>query len=229
MNVSIGDGMNLGWKLAAAVRGEAGDALLASYEPERMAAADHILSLSDRVMDLETAPNPVLRFARTHLTALAARAISGVPPIGHRVAEFMSQLSIGYPDSPAVDTMDGASGLVAGERAPYGPLGDGRTTFDLFRGVDHHLLVVAGPGADAGLDRDVAALRAVVAVAAPTIHTTLVDPGQPLRERYDVRTPTAFPVRPDGHLGYRGRADQPRLLAAHLTRLYGARVHAAAV
>src|SRR3954463_13213956 len=47
MNTGIGDAMNLGWKLAAAVRGCAPPALLDSYEAERHPVGASVLRLTD--------------------------------------------------------------------------------------------------------------------------------------------------------------------------------------
>ncbi|RJQ82862.1 FAD-dependent oxidoreductase [Pseudonocardiaceae bacterium YIM PH 21723] len=46
MNTGIQDGHNLAWKLAAVLRGQAGEALLDSYQVERQQAADRSLALS---------------------------------------------------------------------------------------------------------------------------------------------------------------------------------------
>ena len=43
MNVSMQDGFNLGWKLAAVLRGQAGPALLATYSAERQAIARELI------------------------------------------------------------------------------------------------------------------------------------------------------------------------------------------
>ena len=43
MNVSMADAFNLGWKLAAVVRGEAGPALLDTYTAERHAKAVELI------------------------------------------------------------------------------------------------------------------------------------------------------------------------------------------
>ncbi|ANN18784.1 FAD-binding monooxygenase [Amycolatopsis orientalis] len=50
MNTGIQDGHNLAWKLAAVLRGQADEALLDSYEPERRAAAEASLALSRRLL-----------------------------------------------------------------------------------------------------------------------------------------------------------------------------------
>ncbi len=49
MNTGLMDATNLGWKLAAVVKGEAGEQLLASYEPERMPFAHLLVNTTDRV------------------------------------------------------------------------------------------------------------------------------------------------------------------------------------
>ncbi len=49
MNTGIQDGHNLAWKLAAVLRGRAAETLLDTYEPERRAAADASLALSERM------------------------------------------------------------------------------------------------------------------------------------------------------------------------------------
>lgn len=43
MNVSMGDAFNLGWKLAAVLRGQSGSALLRSYSTERQAIAQELI------------------------------------------------------------------------------------------------------------------------------------------------------------------------------------------
>jgi 2-polyprenyl-6-methoxyphenol hydroxylase-like FAD-dependent oxidoreductase len=48
MNTGIGDAVNLAWKLASVVAGEAAPALLDSYEPERIAFARRLVTSTDR-------------------------------------------------------------------------------------------------------------------------------------------------------------------------------------
>src|SRR6202042_3442397 len=49
LNSGIHDAHNLAWKLALLIQGRARPALIDSYEPERAAAARHVLETSDRV------------------------------------------------------------------------------------------------------------------------------------------------------------------------------------
>lgn len=60
MNVSMADAFNLGWKLAAVLRGQAGPGLLASYSAERQAQAEELIAFDRDMARLfsEGARNP---------------------------------------------------------------------------------------------------------------------------------------------------------------------------
>ncbi|WP_435226884.1 FAD-dependent oxidoreductase [Streptomyces sp. Tue6028] len=115
LNTSIQDAYNLGWKLGAVLRDGAPDALLDSYEEERLPNAADMLGLSTRVHRGE-----VRRGAATQ------------------------QLGLGYRDRTlAVETRSGLAedALHAGDRAPDG-IRDGVRLFDAFRGPRWTLLAV---------------------------------------------------------------------------------------
>ncbi|GIJ50302.1 FAD-dependent oxidoreductase [Virgisporangium aliadipatigenens] len=97
MNTGIQDAMNLGWKLAAAVRGTAAAELLDTYESERHPVGEKVLALTDtfnrlvlgrsklRNVAQAVVIRTVLRFHRTRL--LMAERLSGIgiayPSNGH--------------------------------------------------------------------------------------------------------------------------------------------------
>ncbi|MBC7446921.1 MAG: FAD-dependent monooxygenase, partial [Hymenobacteraceae bacterium] len=66
MNTKMGDAVNLGWKLAAALRGTAPDApaLLATYEAERRPFAEWLVGSTDRAFTLATTTNPGVAWLR---------------------------------------------------------------------------------------------------------------------------------------------------------------------
>ena len=74
-NSGIRDALNLSWKLAMAVRGEAGDALLASYESERRDHVRAMIQLSTWVGRLVSITNPAVAAVRN----VFFRALSAVP------------------------------------------------------------------------------------------------------------------------------------------------------
>src|SRR5262249_14503996 len=65
MNTGIGDAVNLGWKLAAALRG--GGSWLETYEPERIAFAERLVATTDRAFTFATRDGPLARLVRLEL------------------------------------------------------------------------------------------------------------------------------------------------------------------
>jgi 2-polyprenyl-6-methoxyphenol hydroxylase-like FAD-dependent oxidoreductase len=120
LNTSVQDAYNLGWKLAA-VLGGAGEALLDTYEEERLPVAARLLAATTTLHHRSFRPSP------------------GPAPALH-------QLDITYRGgSLAVDDRPAPGPLQAGDRAPDALLADGRRLHDLFRGP-HFTLLASGPG-----------------------------------------------------------------------------------
>ncbi|WP_405979381.1 FAD-dependent monooxygenase [Streptomyces sp. NBC_00158] len=123
LNTSVQDAYNLGWKLAAVLRGTAPSALLDTYEEERLPVAAEMLGLSTRIHRGEARRGAATR-----------------------------QLGLGYRDSSlAVETRPGlpADALRAGDRAPDGTRA-GTRLFDAFRGP-HWTLLTVGTAPEATL------------------------------------------------------------------------------
>ncbi|MEU9702166.1 FAD-dependent oxidoreductase [Streptomyces sp. NPDC047981] len=94
MNTGLQDAVNLSWKLAAALRGDAPDteALLDSYQAERHPVGAAVLRSSGAIIRLAMARGPLLRSART----LAAQLLSKVPPASAKAMGMISGLGIDY-------------------------------------------------------------------------------------------------------------------------------------
>lgn len=223
MNTGIQDAWNLAWKLALAVGGSAHPGLLASYDAERRPVGEEVVGRT-------------VRHARQ-----AAGAGDG------RTAALLreAQLLVGYPDSPVVlrpaaGEADG-SGPGPGERAPdCGGLAGELPAYplrlhDLLRGREHVLLVYTDGAWDAYVPR-LAALTGGSPAGRLTAYAVLTEGGtapagatpMPVYRdargefalRYGVRAPTAFVVRPDGHLGARLCPPTAEGLAAYLAGVF---------
>ena len=103
MNTGLQDAYNLGWKLALVVKGQASDALLGTYEDERIPVARRLLNTTDRAFKLVVADNWLAGLFRTKILArIAAFALSrkaiqecGLP---HRLADRDK-----LPEKPALE------------------------------------------------------------------------------------------------------------------------------
>ncbi|MFI6768029.1 FAD-dependent monooxygenase [Streptomyces sp. NPDC050355] len=131
MNVGIQDATNLGWKLAATVRGSAPDGLLDSYHAERHPVGAELL-LSTRA---QTALMNSYTPETTALRTLLGRLIATVPAFSLELAGYLSALSVTYPASEGHP--------LTGRRAPDLAL-DGTVLFALLRPGRHVLLDLTG-------------------------------------------------------------------------------------
>jgi 2-polyprenyl-6-methoxyphenol hydroxylase-like FAD-dependent oxidoreductase len=141
MNTGIQDAVNLGWKMAAALRGWAPSGLLDSYHSERHPVGHSVVQGSGALLRLALLGSVPLRAIRNVAGAAAVRW----GPIVRNAAEFVSGLAIAYPRSR------GDHQLV-GTRVPDVTVGDiGRaerlyerlrgSRFVLLTGQDHHGLI----------------------------------------------------------------------------------------
>jgi 2-polyprenyl-6-methoxyphenol hydroxylase-like FAD-dependent oxidoreductase len=154
LNLGLQDAVNLGWKLAATVRGTAPDGLLDSYHDERHPIAARVL-VSTRAQAVLGVPDPDAAAVRTVVMELLA-----VPDARRAVAAELSGIGVTYPgitgratDVPA--SPDGRAVLV-GTTVPAGWAGrvEGRegAAPRLVR-PDGYVAWDGGPGLDQALRR----------------------------------------------------------------------------
>jgi 2-polyprenyl-6-methoxyphenol hydroxylase-like FAD-dependent oxidoreductase len=207
VNVALDDAFNLGWKLAATVRGEAPDHLLDSYHTERHPAGAHVLATTQAQVLLDTEADR-LRPLVDLLTRVAAH------PAGNRAfAETVTSLDTRYDmgqqaDHPWLGRLTPNLGLItdAGHT-------DLATQLTLAAGRPL-LLDLAQPPADAQAEP-----RAGRKAEATTIHQA----AGPWADRVGTVRATcpahpdlrAVLVRPDGHTAWLSTADRTQADRTH--------------
>ncbi|HVE22429.1 MAG TPA: FAD-dependent monooxygenase [Acidocella sp.] len=123
MNTGIGDAINLAWKLAAVLHGQAPASLLDSYEGERIRFARRLVATTDRGFRFATTPGMFADLLRTRL----------MPPLLARMTRFeamcsylfrtVSQINVNYRGSPLSRGM--AVEVHSGDRLPWVQMEDG--------------------------------------------------------------------------------------------------------
>ena len=125
MNTGMQDAFNLAWKLALVVHGTCGEQLLDSYSPERSHVGDKVLKSAGRLTAVGTMKNPVAQAVRN----LVGHLVFGLAPVQHAFADNMTEVTIGYPESPLNGPAQGGSGPKPGDRVVPGaglvPVGSG--------------------------------------------------------------------------------------------------------
>jgi 2-polyprenyl-6-methoxyphenol hydroxylase-like FAD-dependent oxidoreductase len=117
MNTGIGDAINLAWKLAHVLRGQAPDTLIDTYETERQAFARKLVETTDRVFSFVVAEGGFADFVRTRIAPLFASAAYGIEPVRAFLFRVLSQTGIQYPDSAL--SAGGAGHVRGGDRLPW--------------------------------------------------------------------------------------------------------------
>jgi 2-polyprenyl-6-methoxyphenol hydroxylase-like FAD-dependent oxidoreductase len=220
MNTGVGDAIDLGWKLAAAVHGYAGEHLLQSYEDERREVGlrnrEASRAASGGVGRWRAAADASIREdtpagdeVRARVSALAAEG----QPIGHELLGVeagyrytQSPVILVEPTPPPVSTLrDYIPTATPGARLPHVWLEDGRPVQDAL-GPDYSLLVLRDDPMDTS---DLQDAFARYGAGLSVLHL----PQEGLRKVYEC---DLLLVRPDLHVVWRGtqlRADLGHLAA----------------
>jgi 2-polyprenyl-6-methoxyphenol hydroxylase-like FAD-dependent oxidoreductase len=126
MNTGMQDAINLSWKLALVYRGLASDALLDTYDEERLPVIHQLISTTERATDLFNANS---RFVHTLLRHMLP-VVLNIDAVRRKGAAMLSELSVHYRASALNGRSDGA--VRAGERFPDVAITeDGARTLDL--------------------------------------------------------------------------------------------------
>jgi hypothetical protein len=249
MNTGIQDAFNLGWKLALAVNDQAAPGLLDSYGRERRPVAEAVLRGTNAAARLLAGANPMSRVLREWVLPV----LTDLPPVRRQLFAAISELNVGYPDSPLSVAAPATirrllpareRGLRAGQRVPDATLldagnGASLSLFDLISG-GWTLLLFPGDGDGAetspALEEVARQVRAMVGDAvrpylildspspADPTATVVIDPMGEVSRIFGVGDGLVALVRPDGYLGFRGRPDQVGEVASYLARVFAMRL-----
>jgi len=117
MNTGIGDAINLAWKLAAVLGGRAPDALLDSYETERIGFARRLVATTDHVFTLATADGALADLLRTRVAPILIPTVARFGGAREFLFRTVSQITLNY---RGLALSEGSAGAVhGGDRLPW--------------------------------------------------------------------------------------------------------------
>jgi hypothetical protein len=117
MNTGIGDAINLAWKLNEVLAGHAPDALLDSYEQERIAFARRLVQTTDRGFMLVTAEGKLAGIIRTRIAPIVFPALATFGFFRKFLFRTVSQVTINYRHCALNEGRAGA--VHGGDRLPW--------------------------------------------------------------------------------------------------------------
>lgn len=206
MNMGIGDGVDLGWKIAATLQGWGGEGLVSAYEAERRRV--HRIVIDEAMANYSDSRLPPMPELEDEGPAgAAARSRLGAALQATKGREFNTLgivLGVGYDASPIIDGEGAPGGRLdgrnytpsarPGQLTPHAWLADGRSLYDaLGQGFT---LLVDDEADDLQVSRAVAEAKSL---AAPL--TVLRPPGVRVRTLCEA---DLVLIRPDQHVAWRG-------------------------
>ena len=142
MNTGIGDAINLAWKLAAVLQGQAPDSLLDSYEAERIGFARRLVATTDRAFSLATADGWLADILRTRIVPFLMPKLTAFDAVREYMFRTVSQITLNYRGGPL---SKGAAGHVhGGDRLPWVPI-DGSDNFESLAAMTWQVHVYGSP------------------------------------------------------------------------------------
>jgi 2-polyprenyl-6-methoxyphenol hydroxylase-like FAD-dependent oxidoreductase len=211
MNTGMQDAFNLGWKLALAVQGRAGDKLLDSYHAERHPIGAKVIEGTTRLTRLGTLHGEL----RTTLRNELLHAALGIGPLRDAAARQTEEVTVGYRDSPVVSGGPAHRGAVAaGDHAPFIADSFVREQLEAARAASttgHLVLTIALdhlPAAPAHREDGTAQLLISPCMAPVSGYdAAIADPSAVVAGKYGLQHGGRVAIRPDGYIGLIGALD----------------------
>jgi 2-polyprenyl-6-methoxyphenol hydroxylase-like FAD-dependent oxidoreductase len=210
MNTGMQDMMNLCWKLAMVMKGQAKPDLLETYSKERIPVIQAVLKKTEATNDAIASKSRLFRLVFNHV----APWLVGMENVQHNAAEHMSQLALNYRESPLSAPGGNSGELRAGDRLPDLPVtllhsegsSDTRprpaTTFSLLNPSFFTLLYcnVSDPA------KTHSEVQSAIGPWLPMMRGQLIasNSGDDRTKKYFGSSPSLVLVRPDGYAAFTG-------------------------
>jgi 2-polyprenyl-6-methoxyphenol hydroxylase-like FAD-dependent oxidoreductase len=219
MNTGMQDAFNLGWKLAAVIRGEGGQTLLDSYNAERHPVGKSVIDFTSLLTKVGTFKGGA-RFVRD----VVIRAAGSIAPAARKMASNVEETSVGYEGSPAVlSSRPRHAKVVAGEYFPHAVDAAVQKQLSALcgaRNTGHVVLTVAtervAPAAGEG---QMQALVTADGAHVAGYDTVIADPKGVVAQRLGLKNGGRVAIRPDGYIGAIASLDDSTNIASYFAKV----------
>ncbi len=206
MNTGIGDAVNLAWKLAAVLHGQANASLLDSYEPERIAFARRLVATTDRAFTGVTSSGTIARLMRLHVVPFVIPSLFALKTVRRYMFRTVSQTMINYRGR---SLSEGQAGPVhAGDRLPWVKVDVNGIDADNFGPLTSLSWQVHVYG------KAVPQIQALCDERKLSLH---VFPWRPEMRRAGLRRNAIYLVRPDGYVALADPAGRAMAITSYLS------------
>jgi hypothetical protein len=205
MNFCIQDAFNLGWKLGAVIRGEAGEALLDTYEAERRPIAEDLFRSVNAQVAIQFDFSPRGLAFTEHF----AKHLLTKPEVTEHLWAELNGLQTQYPQP---EVRPAPIGFPAPDFEMFLPDGSTTRLYELLR---HHSFVVA----------DLSGMKALRGLELPNDRIAVVE-AHAIRRPMALRGVSALIVRPDTYVAWATTSTpSPDAVSAELARILSIEAH----
>jgi 2-polyprenyl-6-methoxyphenol hydroxylase-like FAD-dependent oxidoreductase len=219
MNTGMQDASNLAWKLEAVIRGKAGEALLDSYEAERLPVADRVIAFTNLLTTAGT-----LSGLSRRIRDVVIRMLSRIPRVRRTLAENAEEVNINYKNSPiAVGRRPKHVKVFAGEHIPHISDADVQKQLSAVWAADntgHTVVTIASAGSTpAAEEGGMQILVAADSTPVPGYETVIADPNGIVAQRFGFRHGGRVVIRPDSYIGAIASLDDTTTVADYFAKV----------
>jgi len=205
MNTGIGDAVNLAWKLAAVLHGNADASLLDTYEPERIAFAQRLVATTDRAFTGVTSSSAFARLVRLRIVPLLLPLLFKFRALRHFMFRTVSQTAVNYRGSGLSEGHAGPTH--GGDRLPW-------VTTESYGLANDNFAPLTSLAWQVHVYGD--ATAEIKAVCDARKLPLYVFPWSPEMKRAGLQRNAVYLVRPDGYIGLVDAANSGTALASYL-------------
>lgn len=225
MNTGLQDAYNLVWKLALVMQGKAKDALLDTFNTERMAVAKKLVDSTDQVFSMVASESMLIKFFRLHILPWMMRFLNLIirhdAYVSKKIFSIISQISIRYPNSAlSRNASYGAfdkSAPAPGDRVPfvlYEESGEEKNIQNFLQGTDFHCFIFSKKN-DEVKNSLLTYLQQKVDLI--KVHDITYHAGtESLYQFFDITESGYYFIRPDMYIGCRAKALKVSFLENYL-------------
>jgi 2-polyprenyl-6-methoxyphenol hydroxylase-like FAD-dependent oxidoreductase len=205
MNTGLQDAVNLSWKLALVLQGRAKEDLLNSYHYERYQVASKLVHTVDQVFSLIVSSNRFVHFVRNNILPTVLRNIFNKKNFREELFKIVSETGISYADSILSKNNQGSfaqDSPKAGDRVNYNA--------EIEKYLDHmktQLFLFGNTESNRALTEQLNIHWQTI------IDIHVLEPKPDSKNIYELFgldfdcVQTAYLIRPDRHVAYRGSAN----------------------
>lgn len=198
MNTGLQDAHNLAWKLAWAVKGLAGDALLDTYEQERLPFAKQLVRSTDRAFGMMTSGKWHHRLLRLHVFPHLIKLLFRFQKLRLSGFRTISQIGIRYIASDlTLNRTSQALRVKSGERLPFLHTASGDCIYNLLKEPVFHALAFSPKGNEnfiEDLNSLLPSYRKILSIIDLSSEKKLI-------ESLNIKKDTILLIRPDHYIG----------------------------